>query len=971
MPAGHGDPRVWHGTDLRERIDRPASLLAGIHQRLMANPEARIWTVDEAGQPVATTYVSLWPRASAIAEGLRRADVVPGQTIAALTGTVPDTVAAFWACLMGGWTFLPLTGRARRARDLARPDIVWDILSQLPQAPTILTAGEFAAEGRLPGGAAPLDLALIEERGADGSASAPAAARPVCWLPTSGTTGRDKLAGLNEKAIIARYFASLDTDTRASEVRMWVYDPDSGAGLNAAYVARANRVQVSPASAVARPLLVMDLAAQLRVRRIGMTCSLARLVTEAAEQQATEQADQTWDLSALSQFAMGGERVDPVLAARLGTLLRRFGATGVRVTAGYGTTETGPLVSGREISADDTNVRLGGPAAGVSLRIIGDDGAPVPEGELGIVEVSAPDLMFDGYADAEGEAAGFRPDGWWRTGDLGRFTEGRLSLHGRVNEVISVGGRKVALADVDAALGEVADGTHRVVSCPFDEGGGEALGIMVYGPAPLAERDLRRAVGERCGIQPVRIGHLPMDRLPLGATGKLVRRQVAEQLRSLPGPRDQRREAESAALAQVWRACLPRAQGPEWDSHFFADGGDSLAAHRLFAEIESRFDVKLRPGLFFADPTFGRLSALVEGSAAGPYVAPATWALPPALQDSLVAQLDGWPGERPSDRLMAGLNTAGTRPPLFWVCQSGNEFAALAGALGVDQPLYGFRSGQALYRYDENTLQMVALRYVQDVLAVSPDGPLFIGGNCQGGRVALAVAQHLMRREVDVPLLILMEWGFQLSAYSGPVLFLHGRDSMEGNPWLRHAEPERAWRLWLRDVTTDVIPGRHGLFFERGTVGGLAAAITRHLAVRRPPVTLSRAARSAQIALGDCPRTLHVAQTLALPVTVRNSGNATWPEGLFLGNQWLDRHGRTICRRDGRETVPALDPGASHDVWLHIRAPRRRGPHSLVIDMVDEGGRWFDRERLTAPVVRIEIGSRWGAGVLARRYRKG
>lgn len=947
--------RIWRGIDLPERADRPDTLLDGIRRRVEANPESRIWTVDHLGRPVETSYESIWPRASAIAEGLRRANVVPGSTVTALTGTMPETVAVFWGCLMGGWTFLPLMGRARRARDLSGLQTLRDILSPLRQ-PTILASGEFEAEARLLGGSAALDLAEIEERGAGSSPTVHPVARPVCWLPTSGTTGRDKLAGLDETTFITRQFVRRNAEAFGDEVSMWVYDADSVGGLNCAFVPLTNWVQVSPAGVLAKPLLVLDLAARLGVARIGMTCSLARLVADAAEH-----ADGTWDFSALSRFAMGGETVDPIVAERLGKLLRRHGAAAVRITVGYGTTETGSLATGGDCRAGELPVGLGGPAPGVSLRIVGEDGSVLPEGSVGIVEAFAPGLLFSGYADAQGAAAGFRPDGWWRTGDLGRFTEGQLTLHGRVNEVISVRGRKVALTDVDAALLDVVNGEHRAVSCRFEGDGGEALGIMLYGSSPVAEHVIRHAVGERFGIQPARIGYLPMEELPLGLAGKLPRGKVAEQLRSLAAAPDAEEAADGDPLEDVWLACLPRAQRPGPQSHFFADGGDSLAAQRLMVAVESRFGVTLRPGDFFADPTLGHLAALVDGSAANAYVAAATtWALPPELHNRLATQMEGWPGERVSQgRLILGLNTAGSRPPLFWVFQSGREFGALADALGADQPLYGFRSGHAVHRYDEDTLQRVVLNYVQDVLAVCPDGPLFVGGNCQGGRVALAIAQHLMRRAVDVRLLVLMDWGFELSSYSGPVLFLHGAESLQGNPWLRHAEPELAWRTWLREVSTDVIPGQHGRYFQLGAVGGLAAVLARHLAVRRSPVSVTRAARNAEIVLSDQPRELVTGQTRALSVSVRNASSAAWPAGLSLGNYWLDKRGARICWSDAIEKVPSLDPGAAHTVVLRVRAPRTVGLHELVVDMVAESGRWFDEERRTVRVIPIDVTSPW------------
>ncbi|WP_457817507.1 hypothetical protein, partial [Staphylococcus aureus] len=74
-----------------------------------------------------------------------------------------------------------------------------------------------------------------------------------------------------------------------------------------------------------------------------------------------------------------------------------------------------------------------------------------------------------------------------------------------------------------------------------------------------------------------------------------------------------------------------------------------------------------------------------------------------------------------------------------------------------------------------------------------------IGGHCQGGVIALAVAQHALRRKRPVPLLLLMEWLGELQAYAGRVMLVSGRENLVQNPRLRFAQPERGWQRAFAD----------------------------------------------------------------------------------------------------------------------------------------------------------------------------
>jgi hypothetical protein len=386
-----------------------------------------------------------------------------------------------------------------------------------------------------------------------------------------------------------------------------------------------------------------------------------------------------------------------------------------------------------------------------------------------------------------------------------------------------------------------------------------------------------------------------------------------------------------------------------------------LCSVRLLTEVELRFGRSVPLADFFAAPTLARLQQLVDDTGSPPTAGAAPsdaipWPLPPELHHRLNSYFATWDGERPTrDRLVAGLNTAGARPPLFWVFQDAVEFRRLAAHLGPEQPLYALRSGHLIISStDEDAIQTLALRYASEIIEARPAGPLFLGGNCQGGIIALAAAQHLLRRGRHVPLLVLMEWGFPLQPYPGPVLLLYGHDSAQANPHKRHRHPQLAWRRVFADYAVAEIRGAHGTFFDEGNVEILAATLGRHLreAASRVPRLLPMLARRAELAANDLPVRMRMGERRWVDVRVRNSSPVAWDawerSGLALGNYWMDPAGAIVERVDGRAALPALGPGGEVRVRLSVTAPAVAGTLLLIIDVVEEGNTWFDLERASA-----------------------
>jgi acyl carrier protein len=375
-----------------------------------------------------------------------------------------------------------------------------------------------------------------------------------------------------------------------------------------------------------------------------------------------------------------------------------------------------------------------------------------------------------------------------------------LSLHGRAKEIFVVSGKKISLASIDAEIEGVLGDQERVFSYAVHWPGdvSERLAVVFVPADPNPSRSaeiadlILRTVARRFGVRPSPVIAATLDDVPLSGGGKIRRSELARRVQSselLPwrdaSPRSnfvepRQTEAIEPRLAQIWRDALNITGDLDRNASFFDLGGDSLRSVMLHEAVEQQFGKQISPEDFFAEPTFSTLLKLVasggELTASGTAEATVPWPLPADLRGKLLRAFAVWDGNRPTrDKLVASLNVDGGKIPLFWVFQEAVEFRKVASALGQDQPLYAFRSGLGLLSYSENEIQAFALRYVSEIEEVCPEGPVFVGGTCQGAVIALAMAQHLLRRKRHVPLLILMEWGFPLQPYSEPVLLIQLR----------------------------------------------------------------------------------------------------------------------------------------------------------------------------------------------------
>ncbi|AEG94151.1 type I polyketide synthase [Ramlibacter tataouinensis] len=212
-----------------------------------------------------------------------------------------------------------------------------------------------------------------------------------------------------------------------------------------------------------------------------------------------------------------------------------------------------------------------------------------------------------------------------------------------------------------------------------------------------------------------------------------------------------------ASIAETWRELLGVDEVTREDD-FFALGGHSLAAVRLFARIRKQFSVDLPLATLFEAPTLGRLAALVAQHG-GIAMAPAASEAPaaPAKAPATVVPL----GKRAWSPLVEICRGQPGRRPLFCVHGAGGNvlnFKVISDRLGPEQPFYGLQAqgvdGRLL---PLSTVEEMAAQYVQAVRTVDPQGPYRLAGYSAGGVIALEMAQMLRKDGAQVELLAMID----------------------------------------------------------------------------------------------------------------------------------------------------------------------------------------------------------------------
>ncbi|MEZ5785199.1 MAG: long-chain fatty acid--CoA ligase [Xanthobacteraceae bacterium] len=475
------------------------------------------------------TYAEFAERIRTACRRLVALGVKAGDVVAFLGLNHPELLALLFACIRRGAILLPLNWRLaplEHARVLADADpraivVGTEFLGHADILRETVTAPAWFSLGAAPEGWREWDR--IEETESLEEAAEAASDRPALLCYTSGSTGSPKGVVLTQGALFWNAVNSAHMHDLTSADRVLTTLPMFHVGgLN---------IQTVPALHAGASVVLhakFDPGAALEAierHRITLAVFVPAQLTAMMEHPHWETAD----LGSLRVLTTGSTIVSE-------QFVRRVHRRGVTLTQVYGSTETCPIASYvRREEAERKAGSAGLPALHCELRVVDHMGRDMPAGEDGEIIVRGPNVMRE-YWNAPDLTAEAIRDGWYHSGDIGRFDdEGYLHVIARKHDMIISGGENIYPAEVEAVLADCPDIFEAcVVGQPDERWGEAAVAAVVRKPGARISEPQVMALFEG------RIAHFKRPRavffvemLPRNALGKVQREEVKAMLASV------------------------------------------------------------------------------------------------------------------------------------------------------------------------------------------------------------------------------------------------------------------------------------------------------------------------------------------------------------------------------------------------------------------------------------------------------
>ena len=484
------------------------------------------------------TYGQLWQMVRRLGNVLRELGVGPGDRVGALQTNSDQYIAAYYAAAAVGAVFVPLNYRAKPPeleymietagiRVLLVGDryvpIVSDLRPQLASVRAFVTldarrAGMLALDDLMGAAGDDFDETPIDDDDT------------TILMYTSGTTSRPKGVMLSHNDFTAYVCGTVELADGT---------PRGTALLSAPLYHIAGATNIMTSLFAGRKLVVLpqfEPTAWLEaVAREQVTHAF--VVPTMMKQLIDHASFERYDLSSLQNLSYGGAAMPfPVIRRAI----ERFPKTVGFVNA-FGQTETtstltvlGPddhRLDGPPEAVERNLKRLlsiGRPLPDVEVKVVDDDGNPLPAGAVGELWVLTPRTM-KGYAGSDGGVTTPAQDGWLPTRDMGWIDDdGYIFLAGRKDDMIIRGGENISPAEVEAVLySHTAVEEVAVIGLPDDEWGQRVAAVVVARPGTgVGEAELSEFCRQRLASfkKPEEFHFL--DALPKNQMGKILKKDL-------------------------------------------------------------------------------------------------------------------------------------------------------------------------------------------------------------------------------------------------------------------------------------------------------------------------------------------------------------------------------------------------------------------------------------------------------------
>lgn len=353
----------------------------------------------------------------------------------------------------------------------------------------------------------------------------------------------------------------------------------------------------------------------------------------------------------------------------------------------------------------------------------------------GEILVKGPNVFYGYENNPQANASAF-VDGWFRTGDMGRLDEdGYLFITGRIKEMINRGGEKVSPYEIEEALASHLIVDEAVAFPIYNTHGQEdvAAAVVLNTNEDIDGLTLRSYLNGKIAAFKIPTVYYVTQEIPTSKNGKIQRKELHHHFKGQTPLKDTLYETDEvltpmqSVVMRFYEKTLDK-KGFSIHHDFYNLGGDSLLASLLHTELIEHFNQDIPVQAIFDYSNVADLS-------------------------QYIASLDS---EKKTLKYVIPLVEKGQRNPIFFVHSLSGEalgYYKIGTYLEADHPMYGIQ-----FNFDPEwkyplSMEQLATKYIEEILAVQPKGPYHFIGFCFGGVLAFEIAKRLVDRGEEVAFL--------------------------------------------------------------------------------------------------------------------------------------------------------------------------------------------------------------------------
>jgi amino acid adenylation domain-containing protein len=672
------------------------------------------------------TYTEINNQSNAFANRLSSLGVQPNDFVALLLPRSVDAIVALMGILKVGAAYVPLDEKSPVSRNQAVLDDCKAAFFVCNEA-TANIADEAATK------------ILIESDQSYNSTQPIRNAEPhdpAYVIYTSGSTGQPKGVVVSHQAVIAYVAAARQAyDVRSTDRVLQFSSLSFDAHVEEVFV-----TLLTGATLVLRSDEMLSSVQQFVRSCDDLQLSVLSMSTGFWHEIALETSETNQSMPhSLRTIIIGGEAAQPV---RVAAWYKTHGDR-IRLINSYGPTETTVVATTCDLSTSidpDLRLPIGRPLANTRAYVLDSLGQTVPIGVCGELVLGGLSVA-DGYLDretlnVEKFVADRDDDGcfgqrssakMYRTGDVVRWNdEGQLEFFGRGDHQLKVRGFRVELGEIENAIREhpLIKEAMVLADC-MDQSPRLVAYVVTSSPNVINLQTLREFLAKRLPEYAMPVACMELDSFPTTVSGKTDRKAFPK-IDWSERPKNQciepRTEVEKTLHAIVCDV-LQRTD-VSTDDDFFALGGNSLLVLRLVAKVRKQFNVELPLVDMFQSPTIAAIATWLEKE---------TQAKSETDSTSLIVL-------KPSD----------VGHPIFCVHGLGGHvvnFIPLARELRTTRPIVAIQGrGIDGRNAPHDSIHEMAAHYVDQIVAIQPQGPYQFIGWSMGGLITLEVCRLLIGR---------------------------------------------------------------------------------------------------------------------------------------------------------------------------------------------------------------------------------